>query len=408
MDEATLVDRRESPGPSLARRYQAYLWVGVAVFAAVALYMANRASQRQREQQQAEEKSRVAQDTVMLDRMAEQQRRQADTYRNGTLDQQQPTTDPAQSTERRAMYGAGGASASEDGGDERARRAHSRFAPSLAVNLAGRSGGPGIPLGRPGAPTGASGLLGALEDLRAGRGPSLPPPPPEEPRAAARADTRPATQERPAPPNSTEERNRARGPAYLVPEGTILQAVLLTRLEGERPGRVKCMVGTDVYSHDLLHVLIPAGTILLGDAARVDSTGQTRLAVAFHRALMPDLFSVDLDQMPALEPAGATGLKDQVNNHYLRIFGASIAVGALGGLSNLGSSGASLVGGTSLVDSYRAGVGASMGQSATRILDNMLNTLPSVTIREGHPIDVFITRDLTLPAYDAHQMSPNL
>ena len=34
-----------------------------------------------------------------------------------------------------------------------------------------------------------------------------------------------------------------------------------------------------------------------------------------------------------------------------------------------------------------------------RILDRFLNQLPTVTIREGHRIKVYLTADLTLPAY---------
>ncbi len=40
---------------------------------------------------------------------------------------------------------------------------------------------------------------------------------------------------------------------------------------------------------------------------------------------MPDGYSVDLDQFQGLDQIGEQGLKDKVNNHYLQIFGTSIA-----------------------------------------------------------------------------------
>jgi len=43
---------------------------------------------------------------------------------------------------------------------------------------------------------------------------------------------------------------------------------------------------------DRQHLLIPSGTKVLGEAKRVDTFGQTRLAVAFHRLIMPDGYSV--------------------------------------------------------------------------------------------------------------------
>ena len=43
--------------------------------------------------------------------------------------------------------------------------------------------------------------------------------------------------------------------------------------------------------------------------------------------IMPDGYSVDLDQFHGLDQIGEEGLKDKVNNHYLQIFGTSIALG---------------------------------------------------------------------------------
>jgi type IV secretory pathway VirB10-like protein len=64
----------------------------------------------------------------------------------------------------------------------------------------------------------------------------------------------------------------------------------------------------------------------------VDTFGQTRLAVAFHGLIMPDGYSVSLDQFKGMNQIGDTRLRDQVNNHYFKIFGASLAVGASAGL----------------------------------------------------------------------------
>jgi len=38
---------------------------------------------------------------------------------------------------------------------------------------------------------------------------------------------------------------------------------------------------------------------------------------------------VDLDQFQGLDQIGEEGLKDKVNNHYLQIFGTSIALGVI-------------------------------------------------------------------------------
>ena len=89
---------------------------------------------------------------------------------------------------------------------------------------------------------------------------------------------------------------------------------------------------------------------------------------------------------------------DQVDRHYGQIFGASIALGLLAGFTQ-GQSPAGLE--ATADDRYRQGVASSLGLSGTRVLDHFLNLLPTVTIREGHRIKVYLTRDLELPAYTA-------
>jgi type IV secretion system protein VirB10 len=149
---------------------------------------------------------------------------------------------------------------------------------------------------------------------------------------------------------------------------------------------------------------------VLGEARRTSANeggqlGQQRVAVSFHRIVMPDGYSVSLDQFQGLNQVGATGLKDKVNHHYMRIFGASLALGAIAGFSlhntnqGLNQSG---------MDAYRAGVAQNLGQSGTRILDRFLNILPTLTIREGHRVKIYLSGDLLLPAYDRHQMPSDL
>jgi len=199
--------------------------------------------------------------------------------------------------------------------------------------------------------------------------------------------------------------NAAAGKNYVLFEGTILETVLINRLDGGFAGPVECLLSTDVYSNDRQHLLIPAGSKLLGETKKVERFGQTRLAVAFHRILMPDGYSVSLDQFKGLNQIGDTGLRDQVNNHYLRIFGVSLAVGALGAVGQAGTGGAlNATGG----DLMRQGFAASTAQSASQILDKFLNILPTVTIREGHRVKVYLAGDLALPDYNNHKMPSDL
>ena len=196
--------------------------------------------------------------------------------------------------------------------------------------------------------------------------------------------------------------NSAHGQPYVLFEGTILDTALLNRLVGDFTGPVKVMVTNPVYSQDRQHVLIPSGTFLLGDVQKVSGFGQRRLAVRFHRMLMPDGYSVDLDQFQGLDQAGATGLSDQVNNHYLQIFGASIALGVISGAAEATMYGSGYnISGPAM---YEQGVASSLSQSGADVLDRFINILPTITIREGHRIKVYLTQDMLLPAYENHTM----
>ena len=137
----------------------------------------------------------------------------------------------------------------------------------------------------------------------------------------------------------------------------------------------------------------------------MDALGQQRLAVFFHRLVMPDGFSVPLDQFKGLNQIGETSLRDKVNNHYLQIFGASLAVGILGGIAQAGTGNVLT---NSALDRIQASFGSNVANSSLQILDRFLNVLPTVTIREGNRVKVYLSGDLLLPDYAQHSMRPDL
>jgi type IV secretion system protein VirB10 len=227
------------------------------------------------------------------------------------------------------------------------------------------------------------------------------------PRAASEqrsaGDQIPATEYK-RPPEANID--NAVGQPYVIYEGLTLDTVLMNRLDGDSVGPVKVLVSNPVYSHDHQHVLIPDGTIVLGEARKIGSAGigqQRRIAVAFHRILMPDGYSVDLDQFHGLDQIGEEGLKDKVNNHYVQIFGTSIALGVIAGASQISQGGSNL--NSSGSQSFTNGAASSVSQSATSILDHFIQIPPTITIREGHRVKVYFTQDLLLPAYENHRIA---
>jgi type IV secretion system protein TrbI len=197
----------------------------------------------------------------------------------------------------------------------------------------------------------------------------------------------------------------ASGQPYVLYEGTTLDTVLMNRLDGDAAGPVKVLVSNPVYSHDRQHVLIPEGTIVLGEAKKIGSAGigqQRRMAVMFHRMIMPDGYSADLDQFHGLDQIGEEGLKDKVNNHYFEIFGTSIALGVIAGASQIEAGGGTIT--TNGSQAFTTGASASVSQSATTILDRFMQIPPTITIREGHRVKVYFMQDMLLPANENHSI----
>jgi type IV secretion system protein VirB10 len=201
------------------------------------------------------------------------------------------------------------------------------------------------------------------------------------------------------------EIDKAEGKQHRIFEGTVLESVLTNRLDGSFSGPVNCMLTANIYSRNGQHLLVPQGTRALGEVKRVSNVGQNRLAVVFHRLIMPDGYSVSLDQFQGMNQIGETGLRDKVNHHYIQVFGISLAIGAIAGLAQADTHRGLY---QSSSDAYRQGFAESLSQSSLRILDRYLNILPTVTIREGHRVKIYLADDLLLPAYENHRIAGDL
>ena len=205
--------------------------------------------------------------------------------------------------------------------------------------------------------------------------------------AAAPASGQQASRPAPSPIQPGRSVRPADPPGWeRIYEGSFLEAVLLTQLTGDFPGPVLAMVSVPFYSADRQRILIPRGARVVGTARAVQDPDQSRLAVAFHRLLLPDGSWIDLE-FTGLNQAGEGALRDQVDRHYFSTFAAAGAVGVVSGLALAGGSPFGL----------RAGVGQGLGQSATSVLDRFLNRLPTLTIRAGHRLRIWFTSDVLVP-----------
>ena len=174
-------------------------------------------------------------------------------------------------------------------------------------------------------------------------------------------------------------------------EGSFVEAVLVNQLNGDFPGPVVAVVAVPFHSADRQRIVIPRGARVVGSASAVAGQDQERLAVGFHRLIFPDGRWVSL-AFAGLNQIGEGALKDRVNRHYLSMFASVGAVGIISGLTLRGSN---PYGGGA--EGFRAGAGQGLAQGATDILDRFLNRLPTITIRAGHRLRIWLTSDVLVP-----------
>ena len=136
--------------------------------------------------------------------------------------------------------------------------------------------------------------------------------------AAAPASGQQASRPAPSPIQPGRSVRPADPPGWeRIYEGSFLEGVLLTQLTGDFPGPVLAMVSVPFYSADRQRVLIPRGARVVGTARAVQDPDQSRLAVAFHRLIMPDRSWIDLE-FTGLNQAGEGALQDQVDAPLLQ------------------------------------------------------------------------------------------
>ena len=194
---------------------------------------------------------------------------------------------------------------------------------------------------------------------------------------------------------TSPERLQPPASPYLLQAGAIIPAALVTGLRSDAQGVAIAQVTQDV--HDSLgggHLLIPAGSRLIGEYSTATVDGQSRLGVAWTRLILPSGRSIVLDKLPAADPQGQAGLKDGVDRHWGRVWAAAglstvLAVGAEAGSS----------GEDDLSRAVRRGASQTASDVGQQVVSRGLSLTPTLTIRPGAPLRVLLTRDLILEPY---------
>ncbi|KJF65644.1 TrbI/VirB10 family protein [Rhizobium nepotum] len=199
-------------------------------------------------------------------------------------------------------------------------------------------------------------------------------------------------------------------PSRTIVQGTIVSAVLETAIDTQLPGYLRAQVMEPVFSFDGSRILMPQGTILIGQFNNDVDIAQKRVLIAWNRAVTPDGKSVALGST-GTDRLGRSGTMGNVNNRYMTKFGAAAVISAItiapsmiadsiggkdssssGTTINIGGSGSSSGSGNG--QALASSVGDSLGEQTSGVLEKYLNLPPVIRVPQGEEIRIFVNRDL--------------
>ncbi|MGH6809025.1 MAG: TrbI/VirB10 family protein, partial [Ensifer adhaerens] len=181
--------------------------------------------------------------------------------------------------------------------------------------------------------------------------------------------------------------------ATTVPQGTLIPAVLETAFDSTRPGFARAIVSRDVRGFDGTRVLIPRGSRLIGEYRSDAAQGQGRALVNWFRLIRPDGVTMAISS-PAGDPLGRGGIRARVDSHFFERFTGAILQSALDIGVNLAS---------------RAGKGTvivlpgTIQQSGADKIAQPSQVTPTLTVRQGTSISIFVARDLDFTGVESRR-----
>jgi type IV secretion system protein VirB10 len=191
------------------------------------------------------------------------------------------------------------------------------------------------------------------------------------------------------------EREAARG-RYEVKAGWLIPAVLEQQLNSDLPGLIRALVRENVYDTVTgKYILIPAGSTLVGIYNSHVGYGQKALQAVWRRVIFPDGSSLSLGGFEGDDSEGAAGFRDQVDNHWGRIFSGALLTSLFAaGIEISQGQNSSVLTQPSYGQQIGQGVGQQVGQVGVEVTRRNLNIQPTIIVRPGYRFFVRVEKDL--------------
>jgi type IV secretion system protein VirB10 len=188
---------------------------------------------------------------------------------------------------------------------------------------------------------------------------------------------------------------------YEVKQGTVIPGIMISGINSDLPGQIIGQVSQTVYDTTTGKIpLIPQGARLVGSYDAFVAVGQDAAMIAWRRIIFPDGTSIDLLNMPGSDQGGYAGFRDQVNNHYFKIFGSALMLSLVGAGYQISQPQQDARQFPSNQDILAAEVGRQFAQVSNEIIRRNMQVQPTIEIRPGYRFNIMVNKDMVLEPYE--------
>ncbi|ABE47309.1 TrbI/VirB10 family protein [Polaromonas sp. JS666] len=182
----------------------------------------------------------------------------------------------------------------------------------------------------------------------------------------------------------------------MLTQGSVIEAVTLREINSDLPGVITARTTRDIYdSTTQRNLVLPKGTLAIGEYSSDVRMGQERLLFAFTRLVLPNGQSFDLGSFNGGDAAGRAGVKGDVDNHYFRLFGTSLLIGLL---ADRVVSTKAVPQGTNGQAGGLSATGQILTDTAKSILERNREVAPTISIPSGARVVIEVRRDMLFPS----------
>lgn len=183
---------------------------------------------------------------------------------------------------------------------------------------------------------------------------------------------------------------------YELRAGFVLPATLISGINSDLPGQVIGQISQDVFDTATGRwKLVPQGSRLVGQYSSEVAYGQARVLIAWQRLIFPDGKALDIGAMPGADGAGAAGFRDQVNNHYLRLFGSALLMSGVTAGVALSQPDYRYLDRRDARAAMSEALGQQLGHVTAQMIAKNMGIAPTLEIRPGYRFNVVVVKDLT-------------